>query len=519
MLASMNKVGIIGVERENGLFRFGIKNIELIDSDVNKYKIIDLSLVNCMDDIIAVLMDSEYTSITVFCNKENFIVIKSLSEKIISEKLPFELNWIINDLKESFYLKVNESKIWCFPSLKEFEVSNKKDLRYYEESYFEKIFKEDKKVNNYSKDFFRAMDFGLRAFITGKYPIDFKSTMAKHVYIDNLKMLDEINLSDYMDINSAVFMKVDDYDDKIFNEKCDKYYNHIHQINKERVYFDDSNMHSGFKVESYSDFFKNIDSSGKNLKFLTIRNNEDINCFIKHVQLFEKSGSLDNPNFYLVDECRYINRCSLSYQVRFCLKEGTKVAPCLDSAVTLYDISEDEYEKYRIRSQHIDTCILARKCKDCKARIYCSQCSMLPTGISEEQYCNMMINNPLILDYLDIKNVIILLSEFSSLFNVYDNDIKFSNRGYSMIFSNNLKNKNKNRLTIYLFSKDDKYYLFNIMKNRILRVKEPLVFIIEGIIKGYDESEIGEYFNEYFRKDELVNNFLQGWNLASSLIK
>lgn len=354
---------------------------------------------------------------------------------------------------------------------------------------------------------YQIMMNGYIAYVTGIYQTSVTGLYTKHVSCENNYFLKE--LGEYLNLNSAVLLKQDDYSLKTYemytHRMADEhvYLPHLHQLvqkgNTTGVYFDDSQKVMKSKNCSYLEFYS-MEESGSliadKIYICSINNDQDLQCFLKDISLFEETGIIRFPNFLMKDECRWYKTCNMKYLTRINVDADGEVRPCNNCSQHIGNITDSYYVNIRNTARCMDRAYLRRECKECPVSENCSKCALLSDFLEEEQYCKIRSDHPLINDFLDKKNMFYFLARFSSNFPGKGvEEYKFSNPLCSFLFPPVKKEKFDDTKKVYLIFRNGTPFLYNLKQNSLYELDEQLAFIIEGYIKNYTEEEIADYYH------------------------
>ena len=99
-------------------------------------------------------------------------------------------------------------------------------------------------VVKYNPDYSETMQNGIEAFLTGVYPTAGQLSNLKHVLLQEENLNENVTFSELFDINSAIiYSNYDSNRFKLIKEMPSTFYQHIHQIKNDSVYFDNTDSH------------------------------------------------------------------------------------------------------------------------------------------------------------------------------------------------------------------------------------------------------------------------------------
>ena len=516
----MGRIGLVFIDCIEGNYSFPQdieKNIDELANQSVQQAFEPLALLNCysMDDVIECILDKELEEFAFYCPESALVFARVVCEKLSRIKSAVYY-WVLPSLESSCICTLDSIEIAVFPDLNSLLLHGTHPCMTTEVSFSKLLEVSAAASNQVKKSAYREiMHNGFTIMLTGKYPNSYIYSKAKHVYVPEPCLLDEYFLADHMDINSAIFVPRGKIDDATYARLKERYYNHIHVVDSRELYFDNKEEAIPWDMMRYSDFYHNgLHETKVSTPYLRVSHADDRECFAKDLYLFEAEGIIRDYNFYLVNECRWANRCPMQYQKRFTFHRDGGVSPCFENNQPMYNVKDEEYNQFITREKALEQTQIARQCKDCKAENRCTKCPVLPQTMKEEDFCRFVKEFPIVSEFINVKNVLLLMDQYSSFAQTVDlGKIQFSNCANALLFPPDLKSKKVIDQNIYIFKKDDDYYYYNPIQGQIIRVGYFLAFILEGIQKGYTYDEIRKAFQRNWDgAGESHQDFDRAWN-------
>ncbi|WP_234123007.1 hypothetical protein [Clostridium hydrogenum] len=514
----MSNKGFIYIEYLNGIYIFNNNTDNVLNAnDISKeYRVLDLSSCNCLDDIVFCISDADLDVLLFYCNKDNIVLINELCKKIFESEVNIQLIWMIPEVESKYLYPINNKVAIVVRNLYDISNNNNETIQ---NITFEKLISAfvDVEAGVNETEIKKYMSDSLCLMLTGKYPNSYVFSKSKHIFVHNAEIMDKLELTQYMDINSIIFIPNSEVDSSKYREWKKRYYNHINTISKNYMDIDGKKQKIQFGFSKYSDFFK--ERSKKITQYLKLEDKDDFDSLLQDTAHFAQTGIIRDHQFYLLNECRWANRCSLLYQMRLFLYEDGTISPCGGKSECGYCIDDDEYTQFTGRQKIIEQTQVARECKNCAASRWCTKCSFPPESIKSKEYCKMIIEHPEIPDFINIKNILLMLEKYTKLDSKMKfNEMIFSNYKYSLLLPGNISAKKPISQNIFLFQYDNKYYYLNPLKGRVLKIGFYLAFVLEAIQKGYGYDETRNFFVDKWSEECCETNFQNAWDKVNNNI-
>ncbi|MBU3089196.1 hypothetical protein KPL42_11930 [Clostridium gasigenes] len=517
------KVLILNICYEKGLYSFKedfpLEVQELLKQSEIKYTSFKQTVLTNVDELVEEIAGEQFTSILFFAEPISYLLIQVLSNKINAFSSEYRI-FVYTNRKEKEYGIENVKFVDNDDLVNSLTDENKLSEKELKGQKGQKNNVGNVLVNSQSdlqgEEAFQTMSNGYIAYTTGIYPESAVGLFSKHIGYTNIEDNKYITfLGEYLNVNSAIIELCNSYSLETYKNRIDKslennifiphYHQKVIEDNFTRIYVDNSSQYINTIECDYTKFYKleqkdEVDSSV--LYTLSINCMEDLESFLKDVELFESEGLIRYPNFILKDECRWQMKCNLKYLPRMDVTSEGEIKPCLGSEKILGTINDSYYVNIRKAAKSIDKEYLQRECKECNIKNICSKCSMLPDFLDRESYCDFRKKNPMIVDFLNKKNMYYYLYKFSGTINIHNvGEIRFSNVSYSILFPNNKEYSYDITKNIYLMFFNNKHLLFNYVQKSLYEIDEYLAFILEGYLKSCDEKKIVIFFSEKYNRD------------------
>lgn len=501
----LDNILIMDVENKDGLIFFNDNEdiLDLIEAPSN----IELGLFNDFDnlnEICEYVIESAYNAIILKFDMSSGMFAKTFTNMLDTTNI--NIIWLIENSIYSFY-SIIEKKIKIFNSYNDLNLylANKKtNMVNIEETELDQYFLTS---NKYSETYRHIMTNGYIAYLTGIYPQGLDSSNTKHIHINKSLDLEKIINSFDINLNSAFFIDVENYEPDLYEKvkQTKGLVSHVHQISKNKIYFDNSEYSinkQDCSLKEYVEFCESNKVNQNQFYIVHISDNQDIFALENILEKFKKTGEILNPNFYLADECRWIGKCELNKFRRIDIIDE-KVRTCNTSKTCLYNINDEKIVKLaKINKEREKTQV--ENCSKCKYDNICSKCSCLPEGISRKVFCQIMNKFPYIQEYFLKKNFMLFLRKTSKVFR--DSKISISSQTHPIIYTGTPIKYDSSHL-IYLFSVEDKFYIYNFKSSEIIKIDEKLAFILEGYsINDEKTNIINNFKSKYSVEKECATN-------------
>lgn len=433
---------------------------------------------NSIDDLVDTILEEPEKDVVFLYNDLNQVLVRKLGKKLSSE---FSKNviFVCDELNcEYIYLKDNV-KIYL---IRQFEdLKRIKDINFRVSEVLPEIKTDPSK--KYNSRYYLTMKNGYDAFITGIYPEQISSTLAKHIGVEASSDID--SATDNIDMNGAIIIKEGLKEEDKFDRIV-----HLHHSHENSVSFDESKYSYRRKICTYSQYLnlkKKNELEDNIIYFLKIESSEDLAGFRNELVYFRQTGKIDTVERRLVDECRWTNQCSLKRMIRYSIC-GEYIKPCLSSDKTLIGINADHDEKLIAANRIADHTLIRRNCVECQSRNICSKCACLPELIDSSLYCSVFRDFPYVSEYLKKKQLVNFLSKSSNILKDME-EIEVSSSVHCFEYPMN-KNNNPTIKSVYIFKKDNNYFYLHLLKGNLIKVERKFVFLLEAWVLGESQERI-----------------------------
>lgn len=270
------------------------------------------------------------------------------------------------------------------------------------------------------------------------------------------------------------------------------------------------------KIPYAADSDSNIVSYSCQYKVLLIDSSEDLNAFLQDVECLNQSGEINHsyqmPSL-LAESCRWSGgNCKLCQMPRFHMDGSGQVKPCGGSSKEAGSVNEG----YAAILQNVGAAAeeeqLIRQCNGCEVEAQCSKCAFLPDFMSREQYCATQKNHKSISRYISVTSVLQMLSRNSRLLAGVDaSQIKISSDQSVHYYDGDVtcySSKHIPAQHFFLISIRKQPYLYDALKNKTLKINEPLAVIFEAFLKGISEKELSDYLQTHYEINDVQAEML-----------
>ena len=491
----MNTVFFLDIIEQNGLYIFN-RDQELISRLAKSFNAVVPSSdnISTLNDLVISIEDEEPDILLIRLNKNCSQLIISVIKTLVSE---FSCRIVLLSDKVKKVGRVSFDEKNCNV------ISKIDDLFSLEQSENDcSVYKTDNVFDlemSYGNTYVNTMRNGINSFLSGSYPAANILSNMKHLMVkDPEHMPDLSKMTDILDINSAVIFSK--FDPKRF-EKLKGFensiYSHIHQIDGNTIHLDNYNSEMPFKIENYSQSSQNVFS------YVKISNSEDISCLKNDIDLFKKSGVIAKLGKRFINECAFgVSACSLSKLFRGFVDTDGSLYPCFECSTPLGSLHDDYFELVKTASKANRIAQTKRSCENCSANNRCSKCAMLPEGISEEEYCDLMqydgvqdycIKLALLGMILEGGKVVIDMKQYSeieisSCYRPLAADREAVEIGHS----------NPKKVVLLAFRSNKDYYVFTYKSSKLYKTDERFIYIAESFAYGNpDQTIIENYSRKY----------------------
>ncbi|MCD8055035.1 MAG: hypothetical protein LUF00_13605 [Lachnospiraceae bacterium] len=372
----MERLYLLDVREENGLFVYG-RDEEMINSFGSCYEVIHSPVENMssLDDMVITVLDEE-PDLVVIRTEDNCAQLEyAAAKRLVKEKK--DRLWIISkNVKSEGMVNIDGQICAVAPWPTDLPLNRSSQKEYATEDVF-------RSEISYVPAAASVLKNGVEAFITGCYPDSGRMMNLKHLYFEEEpehfpKFSDEL-----FDVNSALIYP--DYNRNRFHDQKQTengVYMHIHQMKKDRLYLDNFGDGEPVSIMKYAKY------NGKPSVFLKIEDKEDIKALLADVDIFKQTGKTSKLGIRLVNECAWgISPCVLSGLLRGRTDRSLAFRPCLGCSTSVGSVEDDNFTLARKAALTMRQEKIGRGCGSCEMEAICSKCSMLPDGLTAEEYC------------------------------------------------------------------------------------------------------------------------------------
>jgi hypothetical protein len=393
----------------------------------------------------------------------------------------------------------------------------------------------DRILNN-NKQYRQTLINGFNAFMTGLYPSDNLGTHTKHIGVKGVKLTAQHynQLKDYLGINSAVIIDFGEEDHR--NNKTGNWYTEDRKfIKSENTEYDEylteavkndfylshlnrriTTQDGGFmlQMDDLADVYEFSEINYADLNdtvnirkqtFVKIESREDLNVFLTNLDYFKENGMFKN-NYEIAimikEGCRWLvgNSCLLNKLPRFSIDGEKNIIPCGGCSKSVGNLSQPFFNTARKTHVVSEQERVKRNCAGCEIREECSKCALIQDFLTGAEYCEIRKSRPFMLWYFMMVNVVKVLKENSkTMVEVPLQNIKISGCFKSHLFTGESGNTNY-RLSpyVYLFFINNIPIVFDAKTMKVLKINDPMAFILEGIFNKASRKTIEELLADRF---------------------
>lgn len=344
-----------------------------------------------------------------------------------------------------------------------------------------------------------AMRAGFDSYMTGNYYNSSVFSGIKHVEVLAESALDLKEVSpDLMNANSAFIFHTetctDDFYDAHTANPAMVLASHIHQVSKDKVQFDGGKP-IGIDIIPYADYRH----GGSELVYLSIRDERDLNKLGEDVQNYADTGRIKSTGARLINSCSWNNStCTLPQLARVQLGYGNEIKPCKFSSKSIGTIADPLFSLLRKASQEISRQRLQRHCESCSALAYCSKCALLPDGIAQADFCELMRKYPILPDYVFKLTLFSEMLTANQLFSQGDvSTVEVSNANHPLVYLDKDFKAYKQNSIFTAFRYNGEYYVIKFAMPKIIRTEERFIYIAEAFAR---EVPVEDIYQKYAAK-------------------
>lgn len=474
-------LAVVPINFENGIIT--CKSTIDIDNMTNfDAEIIEFDDTFSVEDIIESIEDVEAEYIAIVDCQNAIQYCLRLVNSIAAGSSNFsEISVVSKSLSDSTKCNLNGTTFYSFVSIEQLNENFSRG-----ESDIERELSINSISNVYDESYKKVMQNGYIAAITGLYPENIPANSVKHILMSADSDVSNVLRFSYPSLNSAFF--VHDKSNYALLSQEINCFSHFHFfVDHINVKFDDSEYCTNYIQCSMDEFYsKRCSGLNNNIQHIvSVSTVEDYNALEKMLRLFESTGKIPYYNFWIVDECRFINSCSMAKLHRIQI-DGEKISCCNVSNIPLGNLSDSKSMCLSSAITHKKKAEAHRKCDVCDANSYCAKCCAV--SLEGDSYCDFIKAHPNTSDFLSKKNFVGALMSQSGFFATKEN-IQISNRCFSVFYSEN-SNPNQDVQPFILLLIDNKTFLFDLRKSVCVKIDPKLYLILEGKIKNASEDAI-----------------------------
>lgn len=321
-----------------------------------------------------------------------------------------------------------------------------------------------------------ALKNGYTTFITGEYPYDMIKGSNKHIGFDSFEEFKKNADKVKMNLNSSVILQEEEYRIETFEKAlqvADIWSHYIFIDKKGTLTFDDSGIEVETERRTMEEFAGNDFINNKEkINIVTVSSKNDYLAFYKLLKEYYECGVILNANYYIVDECRFINYCMAKKLYRGRIKDGN-LYTCNNMHRCAGRTEDENNKKIAILNYY--------------ERGMFPKCLMMPE--KEKLFYQEFLNQfPDIREYILKRNLLFFLKSNSNIIAKAEN-VKLSNKRYSVLYDGSIGNL-KERMIVNILYTDGKFYFYDERKASLVKLDYKLALIIEGYIKGAEDEDI-----------------------------
>ena len=482
-----NSIAIINIKYASGTYLLKMDEDVRIHQDLKQLGF-DVHLIECDDtyilgDILDELQDCNPSVCLLICEKSALQYAIRLASNIFHYNTAIKIIIQSEELKNSY--KYEKEDFFFFATntqeqtVSELTFDSKKKCETID---FSKIHPK------YDHTYKLVMENGYTAYLTGIYPDNLIHSSTKHIGISDCDSVFMVQEKIKPSINSAIILENEGFDKNKYLSliESSQLLSHFH-FNDEpiNVSFDNSKMKSNFEFVTFKEFVNHKRKSEKRL-MISIDDYEDYNLFFSELMRFFEKGKIEDPNFFLINECRFTGNCQLNKLHRYRIDNGA-IYPCRSLNLKVANVGDSRLKVLSNITKIANDIQMQRKCQTCIAKDVCTKCVALDST-TDEQFCRLQKRFLNISEYISKKNMYQVLCKQSKLVSDAEN-ILIPNKEFSVWYTGPEKG-GINEPVYYLYQIDGVEYLFDIQKAVLLKIDPKLFLILEGIMRGANSENI-----------------------------
>ena len=489
----MNKVYFLDIAEQDGLYVFN-RNQVLINGFAKSYQVAVPSSdnISTLNDLIISIEDEEADIVLIALNKNCSQLIISIVKTLASEA-DCRVVLLSSNLERAG--RVNLDGVVCdvICTIDDLKPDGLERNLFQPETVFDM-------ETVYSGGYLYTMRNGVNALYSGAYPAaNFLSNLKHLVIKDDSHTPDLSKITDLLDINSAIIFPK--YDPKRFEQLKGfekPVYSHIHQIDGNVMHLDNSGNEVVIDVENYSKCDDNKSA------FVRITSRDDIKSLKHDVDLFKRTGKIAKLGNRFINECALgISPCVLSKVFRGTVDAEGVLYPCPECANSIGSVYDDCFDLVKSATQISRKSQIRRHCENCSASQTCSKCAMLPEGITEEDYCELVRYEGTV-DYckkltllgmvLENGRVVLSKNEYSMVeVSSYYRPLIANRNEY-----NTVSTSTQRHIVLLCFRYKGSYYVFAYKSSKLYKTDERFVYIAELYAYGISDHTLIEKYSGKF---------------------
>ena len=352
----------------------------------------------------------------------------------------------------------------------------------------------------YSGGYLHTMKNGVNALYSGAYPAANFLSNLKHLVIKDVAHIPDLSkITDLLDINSAIiFPEFEPKRFEQFKRVETPIYSHIHQIDGNVMRLDNSGNEVVIDVENYSKCNDNKSA------FVRITSRDDVKSLKHDVELFKRTGKIAKLGKRFINECALgISPCVLSKVFRGIVDAEGVLCPCPECSNPIGSVYDDYFDLVKRASQISRKAQIRRQCENCCASQMCSRCAMLPEGITEEEYCELLryegtvdycVKLTLLGMVLESGKVVLSKKEYSMVeISLYYRPLIANRNEYDT-----LPMRTQRHVVFLAFRYKGSYYVFAYKSSKLYKTDERFVYIAELYAYGASDHTLIQKYSSKF---------------------
>lgn len=420
-----------------------------------------------------------------------------------------ELSYVSKHIPREHVIVLNSEDISKYPYLDELL------LKIEEQHFPQKIIIGEKKEKNTKTAFVNGLQFHL----LGYYSENLIGDYTKHIEVDKREMNKEFfrSISNHNAGNSAIYGIGDtelDYDEvkEMVKDTGFLFTNYLdfHQKEDFTVTVDINENKSAFEYQQqpYADYKESIVHDS----YVSLDRREDFDALISDYRRFVKTGIVDKERMwkpFITERCRFgVNGvCSLTRIQRFRVSDGL-VYPCRGCSQDIGTCDVQHFQLLKKACVNKEKEENSRKCNECKARVYCGKCTMLPDYLSTKEYCELVCEDTSIISYFNQMLDAKFIFEYGTIGKYKESqiyDVIFITRENQVIISKYVHGDMDYfdiNVVFYKYEKKNAFIGFSLTDRKAFEMNQNMFILCELMYKGLSYNEITAYLHEEYDVSE-----------------